>query len=241
MKGKIHSVETFGTVDGPNIRYVVFLQGCNFRCLYCHNPDTWDQSKGTEQSVEELVEDILKYKRYIQGVTVTGGEPLLQIDFVTELFRQVKNVGLSTCVDTSGSIFNVNNKGICEKIDNLLDVCDLVLLDIKHIDNEKHIKLTGQSNKNVLEFANYLSSKGKDMWLRYVLVPTINDDEKTLKEWKAFADTLKTVKKIELLPYHRLAIKKYDELGIEYKLKDVLEPSQELIDKAKKFLQIKEY
>ena len=240
MEGRVHSVETFGTVDGPGIRYVIFMQGCDFRCKYCHNPDTWNFQGGTKHSVDSLIEDICKYKRYIQGVTVSGGEPLLQIDFVTELFKRVKEEGLETCVDTSGSIFNQNNKEVISKIDKLLEVCDLVLLDIKHIDNQKHVDLTGKPNENVLDFAKYLSDKNKKVWLRYVLVPTINEDEETLLLWKSFANSLKNVEKVEILPYHTLALEKYKKLGIEYRLNGVLEPTKEQIEKAKKILEIKE-
>ena len=214
MKGRIHSIETFGTVDGPGIRYVIFVQGCNFRCAYCHNPDTWLCDAGTLMSVDEIVEDVLKYKRYIDGVTISGGEPLLQIEFVTELFRRIKESGLNTCIDTSGSTFDKDNKEVVDKFDELLKYCDLVMLDIKHIEDNKHIWLTGKTNKNVLEFATYLSDIGKDAWLRYVLVPTFNEDEEALRRWRKFADTLKNVKKIEILPYHRLALNKYKQLGI---------------------------
>lgn len=240
MEGRVHSVETFGTVDGPGIRYVIFMQGCDFRCKYCHNPDTWNFQGGTKYSVDWLVEDICKYKRYIQGITVSGGEPLLQIDFVTELFEKVKSEGLETCLDTSGSIFNKNNKEVVYKIDKLLEVCDLVLLDIKHIDNQKHVDLTGKPNENVLDFAKYLANKNKKVWLRYVLVPTINEDEETLLSWKKFSDLLGNVDKIEILPYHTLALEKYKKLGIEYRLNGVLEPTKEQIEKAKKILEIKE-
>lgn len=235
MIGKIHSIETFGTVDGPGVRYVIFLQGCNFRCAYCHNPDTWNL-EGKGYSVDELIEDISKYRRYIEGVTITGGEPLMQVDFVIELFEKVRNLGLNTCIDTNGSLDLI---GI-EKLDKLIEVCDLFMLDIKHISDDKHINLTGKSNKNVLDFAKYLSEKNIDTWLRYVLVPDINDDDETLIKWRQFADSLNNVKKIELLPYHRLAIDKYKKLGIEYKLKDTLEPTREMITKAKKLLKIEE-
>lgn len=233
MVGKIHSIETFGTVDGPGIRYVIFMQGCDFRCAYCHNPDTWNFAGGEEKQVDELLEDILKYKRYIEGVTVSGGEPLMQIDFVTELFYKVKEHGLTTCIDTNGGSFLTTKK---EKIDKLLSVTDLVMLDIKHIDEEPHKLLTGKSNKSTLEFAKYLSKINKDMWLRYVLVPTINESKEILEKWRDFAGTLQSVKKIEVLPYHTLAINKYKELGIDYKLKDISEPTQEQINFAKKIL-----
>lgn len=236
MLGKIHSIETFGTVDGPGIRYVIFLQGCNFRCAYCHNPDTWEYNRGEEYSCEQLIADILKYSRYIEGITVSGGEPLLQIDFVIELFKLAKEHNLTTCLDTSGSIFDRKNKSIISKIDTLLEHTDLVLLDIKHINDEKHKMLTGHSNQNVLDFAQYLSDKNQDTWLRYVLVPTINDDEDTLLEWKKFANTLNNIKNIEILPYHSMAIDKYKNLGIEYKLKNIPEPTNEQITIAKNII-----
>lgn len=231
MKGKVHSIETFGTVDGPGIRYVIFLQGCNYRCLYCHNPDTW-MCGGDEYSSEELVADIAKYSRYIDGITITGGEPLLQIDFVIDIFEKVKALGLTTCLDTNGSIFDES------KIDKLIDVCDLFMLDIKHIDDEKHKSLTGFSNKNVLKFARYLSDKNKPTWIRYVLVPTINNDEATLIKYREFIDNLTNVQKIEVLPYHRLGIEKYDKLNIEYKIKNIKEPSEQEINLAKRILKV---
>ena len=240
MEGRIHSVETFGTVDGPGIRYVIFVQGCNFRCKYCHNPDSWNCNAGEIMSVENLVEDIVKYKRYIQGVTVSGGEPLLQIEFVTKLFEEVKRLGLDTCLDTSGDTFVSGDNKIEEKFDKLLNVCDLVLLDLKHIDDEKHKELTGKSNKCALDFAKYLEKKDKKIWLRYVLVPSINDDEKTLKKWGDFAHSLKNLERIEILPYHRLALEKYKKLGIEYRLNEVQEPTKEQIEKAKRLLNIKD-
>ena len=238
MEARIHSVETFGTVDGPGIRYVVFMQGCNFRCRYCHNPDTWNCNQGTIQSIDDLVEDILKYKRYIQGVTLSGGEPLLQIEFVTELFSRLKENGLDTCIDTSGQTFKNDDEKVKNNIDKMLDVCDYILLDIKHIDEDKHRWLTGSSNKEVLDFAKYVNSKGKKLWLRYVLLPDFNDDEESLSKWKAFADTL-NVDKIELLPYHKMAIEKYRKLGINYSLEKTAEPTKEQIEFAKKILNIK--
>ena len=159
MIGKIHSIETFGTVDGPGVRYVIFMQGCPMRCAYCHNPDTWDISAGKDMSVDELINDISKYRRYIEGITVSGGEPLLQIDFLIELFKNVKNFGLSTCIDTSGVIYNRDNLDLIGKINTLLDLTDIVMLDIKHIDSEIHKKLTGKSNENILDFANFLDKK----------------------------------------------------------------------------------
>jgi len=240
MEGKIHSVETFGTVDGPGIRYVVFMQGCLFRCKYCHNPDTWNLNGGETQTVDNLIEDIMKYKRYIQGITVSGGEPLLQIDFVIELFKKVKENKLDTCLDTAGYLFDSNNDEFFNKLNNLLEVTDLVMLDVKHINEQKHKDLTGFTNKNVLEFAKYLSKINKKTWLRYVLVPTINDDEETLNQWYSYMKSMNNVEKIEVLPYHKLAIEKYKNLGIEYQLQDILEPTKEQIKKAKEILNVKE-
>lgn len=238
MIGKIHSIETFGTVDGPGIRYVLFMQGCPMRCAYCHNPDTWEFGIGEEKDSEEIAKDIFKYSRYIDGVTVSGGEPLLQIDFLIDLFQKVHQMGFTTCIDTSGILFDENNSEFMSKLDILLQNCDLVLLDIKHIDDEQHKLLTGRSNKNVLAFAKYLSDKSIDVWLRYVLVPGINSDEEVLLRWKAFADTLNNVKKIELLPYHKLGIEKYKKLGIDYKLTDLSEPTKEQVSFAKQILKI---
>lgn len=239
MEGKIHSVETFGTVDGPGIRYVIFMQGCQFRCLYCHNPDSWGYDGGLTMSVDELLHDILKYKYYIEGITISGGEPLLQIDFLIELFTKVQAEGLTTCIDTNGGVFG-NNTSMINKLDRLLSVTNLVMLDIKHIDDEEHIKLTGVSNKSVLDFAKYLDDKNVDIWLRYVLVPTINDSEETILKWKEFADKLNNVKKIEVLPYHRMAIEKYKQLGLKYPLEDILEPTKEEMKKINTILNIKE-
>lgn len=235
MFGNIHSIETFGTVDGPGVRFVVFMQGCPLRCAYCHNPDTWEFGGGTKMSVNTLLEEILRYRNYIEGITVTGGEPLDQIDFVTELFTKVKEHGLSTCVDTSGATFN-RSETTLKKMDKLLDVCDLVMLDIKHIDSAKHEALTGKGNENILDFAKYLAKKNKDTWIRYVLTPSVTDDEKDMLSWAKFVGTLKNVKKIEILPYHTMGVGKYAELGIEYKLNGVKEPTKEEIERAEKIL-----
>jgi len=232
MYGKIHSIETFGTVDGPGIRYVIFMQGCPMRCGYCHNPDSWDMNAGNYMSIDDLVTDISKYLRYIDGITVSGGEPLLQIDFLIKLFRKVKSLGITTCIDTSGTVFDKDDKSLLSKIDELLDFTDLVLLDIKHIDNDAHKLLTGKENINILDFAKYLEKKDIPTWLRYVLVPTINDDDKTMLMWKKFANSLGNIRNIEVLPYHRLGIEKYNKLGIPYRFKDIPEPTKELVAHA---------
>ena len=238
MTGRIHSFESFGTVDGPGIRFVVFLQGCPLRCQYCHNPDTWGAG-GTEYSVEEVVNRVVRYRNYFGetgGVTVTGGEPLLQIYFVTELFTALKAKGINTCVDTSGITFRADNQTVVEKHKKLLEVADLFLLDIKHIDDEACKKLTGQSNQNTLAFAKFLSDNGKRMWIRQVLVPGITDGEESLRQTRQFIDGLQTVEKVEVLPYHTLGLAKYEKLGIEYPLKGLEAPSKEVVLRAKEIL-----
>lgn len=239
MYGKIHSFESCGTVDGPGIRFVVFMQGCPMRCKYCHNPDTWDFSGGTEYSVEDVVSRAVKYRNYYKnggGVTVSGGEPLVQAEFVAELFKLLKEKGIRTALDTSGIIFDNATKA---KIDAVLENCDLVMLDIKHIDDEEHKKLCGFSNANSLNFAKYLSQKGIKMWIRHVLVPGITDDDAYLKELKKFIDELTTVEKVEVLPYHTMGEVKYRKMGIEYPLKGVLPPDKDRVINAKKILKIK--
>lgn len=238
MTGRIHSFESFGTVDGPGIRFVVFLQGCPMRCLYCHNPDTWVTDGGTEYSAEEVAARALKYKNYFAGgggVTVSGGEPMLQPQFVTQFFTIVKNAGVSTALDTSGVMFNEADP---HAYDGLLAVTDLVLLDIKHIDDYQHQRLTGHSNKNILAFARYLSDMDKPVWIRHVLVPGITDDDNYLHELKNFISTLKNVQKVEVLPYHSMGEVKYNKLGMDYPLHGTKPPSPERIKNAKEILKI---
>lgn len=238
MIGRIHSFESFGTVDGPGIRFIVFMQGCPLRCLYCHNPDTWTAG-GTEYTVDEVIQRALKYKNYFGdkgGITVSGGEPLVQIDFVTELFTQLKNKGIHTCVDTSGFTFRPLDAASVEKHEKLLQVTDLVLLDIKHIDDAACKTLTAQSNENTLAFAKFLSERGKKMWIRQVIVPGYTDGEETLEKTRAFIDSLATVEKVEVLPYHTLGESKYKNLGIEYPLAGLETPTKEKIANAKRIL-----
>ena len=238
MTGRIHSFESFGTVDGPGIRYVVFLQGCPLRCQYCHNPDTWGAG-GKEYEAEEVARQALRYKNYFGpkgGVAVTGGEPLLQIDLIIELFTILKEKGIHTCIDTSGWTFNESNEESVQKHQELLKVTDLFLLDIKHIDDEACKKLTGQSNQNTLAFAKFLSDNGKKMWIRQVLVPGITDGEGSLRRVRQFIDGLQTVEKVEVLPYHTLGLAKYEKLGIEYPLKGLEAPSKEVVLRAKEIL-----
>lgn len=236
MSGYIHSFESFGSVDGPGVRFVVFLNGCSMRCKYCHNPDTWEFG-GDTFSAAEVLQKALKYKSYWGGkggITVSGGEPMLQMQFVTELFTEAKKKGVNTCLDTSGVAFNPDDTA---ETDKLLDLTDLVMLDIKHIDDEKHKELTGHSNKNILAFARYLDSKKIPVWIRHVVVPGITFDEKYLELLGEFIGTLSNVEKIETLPYHSLAIPKYDKLGIDYPLRDTPNATKEQAARAKEIIE----
>lgn len=238
IKGRIHSVESFGSADGPGVRYIVFLKGCNMRCQYCHNPDTWAKDGGELMTPEEVLKKALRYKTYWKekgGITVSGGEALLQIDFVTELFRLAKEKGVNTCLDTSGNPFSLEEP-FKSKFDELMKYTDLFMLDIKHMDDAAHRKLTGQTNQIILEMAAYLSDHGKAMWIRHVLVPGITTDEDELHRLRSFLDTLKTVERVEVLPYHTLGVFKWKELGIPYQLEGVDPPTKEQIDRAKEIL-----
>ena len=238
MTGKIHSFESFGTVDGPGTRFVIFMQGCPMRCKYCHNPDTWNLNGGKEYSAQEVAQTVLKYKSYLSrgGVTVSGGEPLLQIQFVTELFSILKEHGIHTAVDTSGITFDKTDKQSVSLHEKLLEVTDLVLLDIKHINDTEHKKLTGFSNSHALDFAKFLSDKGTPVWIRHVLVDGITDNDEYLKSLKQFIDTLKNVQAVEVLPYHGMGETKYKKLGIKYALEGMKPPSAERIANARKIL-----
>lgn len=218
--GNIHSIETCGTVDGPGIRFVVFTQGCPMRCQYCHNPDSWTTEQNKKLSVDEILQKYDGVKEFLRngGLTVTGGEPLMQIDFVTALFKAAKQKKIHTALDTSGVLFNRKNTA---KIDELLNFTDLVMLDIKHIDDAEHKKLTGMSNVNILDFAKYLSEKNIPMWIRHVVVPNITDKDEYLEKLGQFLATLKTVQALDVLPYHYMAIPKYESLGLYYPLKGV--------------------
>lgn len=236
MNGKIHSIETFGTVDGPGIRFVIFMQGCTLKCKYCHNRDTWNVHGGKTVSKEELIKEITKYKSYIDtsggGITVSGGEPLLQTTFITELFKDLKSLGFHTALDTSGAL------PLSEPIKELLKYTDLVLLDIKHINPEKCVDLTGYTNKNTLEFAKYLSNINLPVWIRQVIVPGYTDDKFDLLDLKKFISTLSNVEKVELLPYHSLGKFKWKEIGVPYELENVPSPTPEEIEKVKSLLEI---
>lgn len=220
MEGYIHSTESFGTVDGPGIRFVVFMQGCPMRCLYCHNPDTWEIETGTKRSVDSILEEYDSYKEFLHsgGITCTGGEPLLQIDFVIELFEKAKEKGIHTCLDTSGVTFRPDNENVVQKFKRLLKVTDIVMLDIKHIDSERHRLLTGHSNEDILAFAQLISDEGVELWIRHVVVPGVTDNEEYLHKLGYFIGGLKTLKALDVLPYHTMGKEKYKKLGIPYPL-----------------------
>lgn len=235
MEGYIHSTESFGTVDGPGIRFVVFFQGCPMRCLYCHNPDTWEVNKGTKRSVESILEEYESYKEFLKsgGITCTGGEPLLQIDFVIELFEKAKEKGIHTCLDTSGITFNQKDETVLKKFKRLVKSADLVMLDIKHIDPVEHKKLTSHSNENILAFAKFICDENVDLWVRHVVVPGITDNEKYLHDLGYFLGGLKNLKALDVLPYHTMGKAKYESLGLEYPLGDTPPAEKELAVWAK--------
>ena len=235
MKGRIHSFESLGAVDGPGIRYVIFMQGCNLKCKYCQNRDTWDIHDGEEYDVEEVFEKILRYKNYITpngGVTISGGEPLLQAKFLIELFKKLKKENISTCIDTSGNV------ALTEEIKELIDLTDLFLLDIKCINDDICKELVGVSNKRELEFARYLSDNGKKIWIRQVLVPTITDNEEDLNKLSEFIHTLNGVEKVEILKYHDLGKFKWENLKLKYPLEGYRTANEEDVKRAKKIMNL---
>ena len=218
--GNIHSIESCGTVDGPGIRFVVFFQGCPLRCMYCHNPDTWDFNVNQKMSVEDILKKYNGVKEFLKngGITATGGEPTAQIDFLIELFKSAKEKNIHTALDTSGILFNKTNT---LKYDELIKYTDLVLLDIKHINSVQHHKLTGQVNENVLEFAKYLSNKKIPVWIRHVVVPNVTYNKTYLSKLGEFLATLNNIQALDVLPYHDMAIVKYENLRKEYPLKGI--------------------
>ena len=238
VKGKIHSYETFGSVDGPGVRFLVFLSGCGFRCKYCHNPDTWSRPAAFEQSADEVLAKALRYRAYWGeegGITVSGGEPLLQLEFLTELFEKARQGGVNTCLDTAAGPFTRDEPWF-GRFRRLMEATDLVLLDLKHIDAAAHRELTGADNANVLDCARFLSEISKPVWIRHVLVPGVNADEPSLAKLGAFVRTLPNVKRVEVLPYHTLGVAKWKSLGLPYALEGVLPPSDEQIATARRFL-----
>jgi len=228
---KVHSFESLGTVDGPGIRFVIFLQGCHLKCKYCHNRDTWDINGGSYKPLDEIFAKALRYRPYFEsshgGVTVTGGEPLLQVKFIKELFQKLKQEGIHTCIDTSGMV------SITDDIKEVLKLTDLVLLDIKHIDDEKCKDLTGHSNKRELEFARYLSENGIPIWIRQVIVPGITDEERDILSLKGFIKELKTVERVEFLQYHTAGKYKWEKLGKKYELENIRSATKEDIERVK--------
>lgn len=238
--GYVHSLESFGSVDGPGVRYVIFLTGCAMRCQFCHNPDTWDMKKGTPYTAGELLDKACRYRSYWKsegGITVSGGEPLLQIDFLLELFREAKKRNIHTTLDTSGNPFTTEEP-FFSKWQELMKYTDLILLDIKHIDDAQHRILTGQTNQNILNMAKYLSDMEKPVWIRHVLVPERNDKDEYLHQLADFIHTLKNVERVEVLPYHTLGIFKWEQLGIDYPLKDIEPPAKERVRNAEEILSL---
>ena len=238
MVGHIHSIESFGTVDGPGVRLVIFMQGCPMRCLYCHNPDTWETSGGTAMSAADILELYEKNKAFYHrgGITLTGGEPLLQADFVIEVFTEAARQGIHTCLDTSGITFRDDSPEVLAKFDRLCEVTDLVMLDIKHIDLDEHKKLTGHSNHNILAFARYLDKKRVPVWIRHVIVPGYTYEQNYLFRLGEFIGTLHNVEALDVLPYHDMGKVKYKELGLDYPLEDTEPLGQEEATAAKRII-----
>lgn len=238
ITGNIHSLETFGSVDGPGVRFLIFVQGCGLRCRYCHNADTWRKNAGTKMTADELLDKAGRYRSYWGsdgGITVSGGEPLLQIDFLLDLFTKAKQRGINTCIDTAGQPFT-REEPFFSKFRALAELTDLFIVDIKHIDNEQHKSLTGRGNENILDMLQYLNELKKPVWIRHVLVPDITDNDGYLRRTRAFIETLDNVEKIEVLPYHSMGAYKWKELGITYTLDNTQPPSAERVKNAERIL-----
>jgi pyruvate formate lyase activating enzyme len=243
MQGYVHQLESFGSVDGPGIRFIIFLAGCPLRCKYCHNPDTWDMTKGKLYSADDLISEAIACKSYWSakgGITVSGGEPLVQIDFLIELFQKAKNLGINTCIDTAGGPFTKEGEWF-KKFQKLMQLTDILLMDIKHINEDEHIKLTGHTGKNIIEMFKYLDEIKKPIWIRHVLVPGITDNDEYLIQTRDFIRTLHNVKRVEVLPYHGLGAVKYKDLGLDYVLQDTQSPTLERVENAKKILECDKY
>ncbi|MDY5634303.1 MAG: pyruvate formate-lyase-activating protein [Treponema porcinum] len=243
MKGYIHQLESFGSVDGPGVRFIIFFAGCPLRCKYCHNPDTWDMMKGKQYTADELLDEAITCREYWGtkgGITVSGGEPLAQIDFLLELFTKAKERGINTCIDTAGGPFTREGEWF-EKFKRLMNVTDVLLMDIKHINEEEHIKLTGHTGKNIIEMFRYLDEINKPVWIRHVLVPGITDNDEYLIQTRDFIRTLGNVQRVEVLPYHGLGAMKYKDLGIDYVLKDTNSPTAERVQNAREILECAKY
>lgn len=243
VTGRIHSTENLGTVDGPGVRFIVFMQGCKMRCQFCHNPDTWKIGGGKEVTSDEILEEALRYKSYWGedgGITISGGEPLLQLDFIIDLFKKAKKHGIHTTVDTCGKPFTFEEP-FFSKFNEMLKFTDLFLFDIKHIDPQGHKELTMHSNDNILEMAKYLSDIGQPVWIRHVLVPQRTDYDEYLIRLDAFIKELKNVDKVEVLPYHTMGLFKWKDLGIDYPLKGIDPPTQERVKNAQELLHCSDY
>lgn len=243
VKGYVHSLESFGSVDGPGIRFVAFLQGCRMRCQYCHNPDTWNIGVGTEMTADELLDNAERYRAFwgeTGGLTCSGGESLVQIDFLLDLFTKAKARGISTCLDTSGGPFTRDEPWF-SKFKELMKVTDISLVDIKHINSAEHKKLTGIGNENILDMIQWMSANGCDMWIRHVLVPERTDFDVYLKQLGDYIKTLNNVQKVEVLPYHTLGVKKYHELGITYPLEGIEPPTADRVKNAEQVLHTADY
>lgn len=238
IKGAVHSIETFGSVDGPGVRFVIFLKGCPLRCRYCHNPDTWEMTKDNMMSADELLDKAERYRAYWGkegGITVSGGDPLLQIDFLLDLFKKAKKRGIHTVIDTAGAPF-MRQEPYFSKFEELMKYTDLLLLDIKHIDPEEHLKLTGRRPDNIREMFRYLSEIRKPIWIRHVLVPGITSSKEWLLQTREFIESLTNVEKIEVLPYHALGVYKWKELGLTYTLEGTESPDDAEVRTAQAIL-----
>lgn len=243
--GYYSQIESFALVDGPGVRSVLFLQGCPFRCLYCHNPETWEFNHNNPITPFEAYQKMIRFKPYWKdkdhgGITISGGEPLAQIDFLIEFAKLLKKDGIHVTIDTAGSTFR-NDPTYLEKFDELLKYIDLIMLDLKCINEDMHKKITGFTSKNVIDMFHYLSEKNFPIWIRHVLVPTLTDNDEYLKEAGEFIATLKNVKRVEVLPYHNLGVSKYQNLKIDYPLKDIDTPSEERVENAKRLLRCDDY
>ncbi len=243
VKGYIHSTESFGSVDGPGVRFIIFVNGCPMRCQFCHNPDTWKMQDGELRSADELLKTALRYRTYWKkegGITVSGGEPLMQMDFLIDLFKKAKAEGVHTNIDTSGAVFT-REEPFFSKLEELMKYTDMLMLDIKHIDDEQHQILTGHTNKNILDFARYLSDIKKPIWIRHVLVPERSDKDEYLHRLHDFIETLDNVERVEVLPYHTLGEYKWKELGYDYPLAGIDPPTKERIENANQILETAKY
>jgi len=241
--GYIHSIESFGAVDGPGTRYIVFTAGCPLRCKFCHNPDTWNMAGGKKMSPADLLADAVKDRAYWGkkgGITVSGGEPLAQLDFLLDFFTLAKKENVNTCIDTSGGPFSDQGEWF-EKFQKLMEVTDLLLMDIKHIDPTEHKELTGLDNDNIIKMFRYLDKIKKPIWIRHVLVPGVSDKDEYLERTRDFIRSLGNVQRVEVLPYHTLGVAKYKELGIPYRLEGVPSPTAERVQNARAILECDKY